>query len=29
VAMGRKGGWQKNKGKEFILIFRILFPGKE
>jgi hypothetical protein len=29
VAMGRKGGWKKNNEKEFILIFRILFPGKE
>jgi hypothetical protein len=25
VAMGRKGGW---KDKEFLLIFRILFPEK-
>jgi hypothetical protein len=28
VAMGRKGAW-KNKEKEFLLIFIILFPGKE
>jgi hypothetical protein len=26
VAVGRKGGWKE---KEFLLIFRILFPGKE